>query len=177
MPDNVRRNDPPPREPRGDVHVHNQPTPRGDGGGAGIVIGAVVVILLIAMLWFMFGRGDRTLMPDRIDIDVNLPEAPATPQPASLRHRLPQLRRSLRSRPRPMPEPSPEVEPEAGRRVRVQGCGHGAGQEIGSYATCGTSGLAGDNCVIYNIFRPSARPCAEAPVFALLGYQRWARAA
>jgi hypothetical protein len=82
MPDNVRRNDPPPREPRGDVHVHNQPTPRGDGGGAGIVIGAVVVILLIAMLWFMFGRGDRTLVPNRIDIDVNLPEAPATPQPA-----------------------------------------------------------------------------------------------
>jgi hypothetical protein len=81
MPDDVRRYDPPPPERRGDVHVHNQPAPQGDGGVAGIVIGIVVVILLIAMLWFMFGRGGGSVVPERIDIDVNLPEAPAPATP------------------------------------------------------------------------------------------------
>jgi hypothetical protein len=84
MPDELHTPDPPP-ERRGDVHVYsNQPAPRDGGPGAGLFVGLVAVVLLIVVLWFAFGRGGGTIIPERIDIDVNLPEAPApsVPQPA-----------------------------------------------------------------------------------------------
>jgi hypothetical protein len=76
-----RRTDPP-AEPQRDVHVYNQ-APGGNSGGPGLIIGLVVVLLLAAVIWFAFARGGgRSMVPDQIDVDINLPEAPApsTPQ-------------------------------------------------------------------------------------------------
>jgi hypothetical protein len=83
MPDRPARDVPPPAEPPRDVHVYNESS-RGGGPGPGLVFGLVAVVLLVAALWFMFGRGGGTVVPDRIDVDVNLPQAPAprTPDPA-----------------------------------------------------------------------------------------------
>jgi hypothetical protein len=125
MPDDVRNPDPPrepPREvhvhnvhndpPPRDVHVHNQPAPRGDGGGPGVIIAVVGVILLIALLWFAFGRGERsTIIPERIDVDINLPEGPApTPQPPPA----PAPQSPPQQQPAPPPQPPPGGQDGAG---------------------------------------------------------------
>jgi hypothetical protein len=95
MPDDLRRTDPP-REPQRDVHVYNQPA-GGGGGGPAVVIGIVLVVLVLAALWFAFGRGGR-VVPERIDVDINLPATePATPrQPAP-----------AEPAPQPAPPPTP----------------------------------------------------------------------
>jgi hypothetical protein len=65
-----------------DVHVHQQPPAAGgDGGGAGWIIALVVVVLLVVVVWFGFMRGDRPGTPDQVDVDINLPEAPAPSTP------------------------------------------------------------------------------------------------
>lgn len=66
-----------------DVHVHQQPpAPAGDGGGAaGWIIALVVVVLLVVVIWFGFMRGDRPGVPEQVDIDIELPEAPPQPTP------------------------------------------------------------------------------------------------
>jgi hypothetical protein len=65
-----------------DVHVHQQPPAAGgDGGGAGWIIALVVVVLLVIVVWFGFMRGDRSGAPDQVDVDINLPEAPAPSNP------------------------------------------------------------------------------------------------
>jgi hypothetical protein len=84
MADEVHIHEQPPREPSRDVHVHNQaPAPR-DGGGPGLIIGLVAVVLIVVVFWFMFTRGGdgRSIVPEQIDIDVNVPSAPAPQQPA-----------------------------------------------------------------------------------------------
>jgi hypothetical protein len=68
-----------------EVHVHQTPPAGGDGsGGAGWMVAVLVIIVLAGVLFFAFGRGDRTVVPDTIeaDIDVNLPDRPdPTPNP------------------------------------------------------------------------------------------------
>lgn len=98
MPDDSRSHQPTPRdpvEPTRDVHIHNPPPdpardvhihnynqePPAGGPGPGLIIGLVVVVFLIVLMWFMFTRGgDGTrILPDQVDIDVNLPQ-PTQPQ-------------------------------------------------------------------------------------------------
>jgi hypothetical protein len=63
-----------------EVHVHQQPTgPTSDGGGPGWIIALVVVVLLVAVVWFGFMRGEtRRGVPEQVDIDINLPEGSPT---------------------------------------------------------------------------------------------------
>lgn len=66
-----------------DVHVHQQPPAAGGDGGAGWIIALVVVVLLVVVIWFGFMRGDRSGVPEQVDIDINVPEAPAPSTPPS----------------------------------------------------------------------------------------------
>jgi hypothetical protein len=78
-----------PADTQRDVHVHNySQEPRGPapGPGPGLIVGLVVAVLLVVLVWWMFARGggEGSVLPDRLDIDVNLPAPtqPQTPQPA-----------------------------------------------------------------------------------------------
>ncbi len=60
-----------------EVHVHNT-NPSNGGGGAGWVVALLVMIVLAVVVWMFFVRGgDTSGMPEQIDVDVNVPSAPA----------------------------------------------------------------------------------------------------
>jgi len=61
-----------------EVHVHNTNPPSSGGGGAGWVVALLVVIVLAVVVWMFFVRGgDTGGVPEQIDVDVNVPSAPA----------------------------------------------------------------------------------------------------
>lgn len=56
-----------------DVHVHQAPASN-DGGGAGWVVAVLVIIVLAAVLWFVFGRGGTgNAVPEQIDVNIEAP--------------------------------------------------------------------------------------------------------
>jgi hypothetical protein len=60
-----------------EVHVHQTPPPRSNGGGGSagwiVAILAIIVIALVAWLFFVRGADSGSGVPDEVDVEVNVP--------------------------------------------------------------------------------------------------------
>lgn len=62
-----------------EVHVHQTPA-GGSGGGSSagwiVAILAIIVLALVAWLFFVRGGGTASEVPDEVDVEVNVPAPP-----------------------------------------------------------------------------------------------------
>lgn len=58
-----------------EVHVHQTPGSTGGGSNSGWIVGilAVIVLALVAWLFFVRGEGQGSQVPDEVDVEVTVP--------------------------------------------------------------------------------------------------------